>query len=220
MAAALVLRGADAQLNFPNLASSLPRPHDLTDKSIQAAAIEAAQSFSRQMRSHHLENSRCLSFPTVVPTVSTNSKAPAHAALQLASSSSNYNYASTTGSSRTNLVELRDSQHSRARQPPKDTVPSMFSNCETEFESTRLPRVFTRLSGSSASTADYDFPEDTVDMDARPEVDSELRSPSHASSNFLSEVDMIYTMAEPHHSTSIDSDDGTSYAWEPRLWSF
>lgn len=53
MAAALVLRGTDAQLNFPNLASSLPRPHDLTDKSIQAAAIEAAQNFARQMRSHN-----------------------------------------------------------------------------------------------------------------------------------------------------------------------
>ncbi|KAG0609486.1 hypothetical protein M758_8G188200 [Ceratodon purpureus] len=217
--AALVLRGADAQLNFPNQASSLPRPQDLTDKSIQAAAIEAAQSFSRQMRSHNRENSRCHSFPTV-PTVSTNSQATAHGSLQLPSSNSNHNYASTTGSSRTHLGELRELQHSKARQPPEHTAPPLSSNCETEFQSTGLPRAFTRVSDSSASTPDFDITDDPVDMDSRPEVDSELGSPHHASTNFLSEVDMMYTMAETHHSTCIDSDDGTSYAWEPRLWSF
>ncbi|CAK9254049.1 unnamed protein product, partial [Sphagnum jensenii] len=36
--AALALRGPAAVLNFPKLASSIPRPLDLSDKSIQAAA--------------------------------------------------------------------------------------------------------------------------------------------------------------------------------------
>ena len=40
--AALALRGSNANLNFPNYAHSLPRPADLSDKSIQAAATEAA----------------------------------------------------------------------------------------------------------------------------------------------------------------------------------
>ncbi|CAM6036505.1 unnamed protein product [Sphagnum compactum] len=41
-AAALALRGPGAILNFPKSASSLPRPADLSDKSIQAAATAAA----------------------------------------------------------------------------------------------------------------------------------------------------------------------------------
>lgn len=41
-AAALALRGQNAVLNFPKYADSLPRPLDLSDKSIQAAATEAA----------------------------------------------------------------------------------------------------------------------------------------------------------------------------------
>ena len=40
--AALALRGSNANLNFPNYAHLLPRPADLSDKSIQAAANEAA----------------------------------------------------------------------------------------------------------------------------------------------------------------------------------
>ena len=60
MAAALALRGAEAQLNFPSMASTLPRPADLTDKSIQAAAIEAAHTFSRHRR-WHISQSRRLS---------------------------------------------------------------------------------------------------------------------------------------------------------------
>ena len=205
-AAALVLRGADAQLNFPNLASSLPRPHDLTDKSIQAAAIEAAQSFSRQMRSHTRETSRYTDAYPTIPTVV--SQAAAHA--------SNYStaaVASITGY----LVELRDPtlHMSRAMLPPEpDNAPPMSPNCEADFD-----RAITRVSDSSASTPDYDAPDDTMATDPRPEVDSEIRSPHHASSNFM-EVDMMYTMADPHHPSSIDSDDGTSYAWEPRLWSF
>jgi hypothetical protein len=106
---------------------------------------------------------------------------------------------------------------SRACQPSDGNLAPMSSNCEAGFESTWAPRVITTpVSYSSASTPDYEIPEDAVDMaDPRPEVDSMLRS----SSNFL-EADMMYTMAEPHHSTSIDSDEGTSYSWEPRLWSF
>ncbi|CAM6014214.1 unnamed protein product [Sphagnum balticum] len=42
--AALALRGPAAVLNFPKLASSIPRPLDLSDKSIQAAASDAANS--------------------------------------------------------------------------------------------------------------------------------------------------------------------------------
>ncbi|KAG0601282.1 hypothetical protein M758_11G098600 [Ceratodon purpureus] len=56
--AALALRGAEAQLNFPNMVSTLPRPVDLTDKSIQAAAIEAAQTFSRHRKWHSTHDSR------------------------------------------------------------------------------------------------------------------------------------------------------------------
>ncbi len=41
-AAALALRGPAALLNFPGSADSLPRPADLSDKSIQAAATAAA----------------------------------------------------------------------------------------------------------------------------------------------------------------------------------
>lgn len=52
LAAALALRGADAQLNFPSMASTLPRPVDLADKSIQAAAIKAAQTFSKDRKRH------------------------------------------------------------------------------------------------------------------------------------------------------------------------
>ncbi|KAG0617023.1 hypothetical protein M758_5G159400 [Ceratodon purpureus] len=48
--AALALRGNGALLNFPKLAHSLPRPADLTDKSIQAAATIAANNFS----AHHI----------------------------------------------------------------------------------------------------------------------------------------------------------------------
>ncbi|XP_024370190.1 ethylene-responsive transcription factor ERF021 [Physcomitrium patens] len=49
--AALSLRGSSAHLNFPKLASSLPRPHDLSDKCIQAAANEAAKRFSLEVTS-------------------------------------------------------------------------------------------------------------------------------------------------------------------------
>lgn len=205
-AAALVLRGTDAQLNFPNLASSLPRPLDLTDKSIQAAAIEAAQSFARQMRSHN----RTHSFPTV-PVSTSATQAAAHA-LHSPSSTANYNVASTCMSF---TVETRDSPHSRVHYAPEDNVPPVTSNCE-DFES-RLPGVVTRVIDNSAtSTPDYDVPE----ADMEPEKE-DLGSPHPASSNFL-EVDMMYNMAEavPHHCTSIDSDEGASYAWEPRLWSF
>ncbi|CAK9254102.1 unnamed protein product [Sphagnum jensenii] len=41
-AAALALRGPAALLNFPESSASLPRPADLSDKSIQAAATAAA----------------------------------------------------------------------------------------------------------------------------------------------------------------------------------
>lgn len=50
-AAALCLRGPGALLNFPKLASSLPRPLDLSDKGIQAASNEAAKRFSRELKS-------------------------------------------------------------------------------------------------------------------------------------------------------------------------
>ena len=62
MAAALALRGAEAQLNFPNMATTLPHPVDLTDKSIQAAAIEAAQTFSRHRKWHKAQDSRSQTF--------------------------------------------------------------------------------------------------------------------------------------------------------------
>lgn len=62
MAAALALRGEEAQLNFPNMASTLPRPVDLTDKGIQAAAIEAAQTFSRHRKWHSTHDSRSQTF--------------------------------------------------------------------------------------------------------------------------------------------------------------
>ncbi|XP_024398532.1 uncharacterized protein [Physcomitrium patens] len=44
---ALALRGNGALLNFPKMANSLPRPADLTDKSIQAAATIAANNFAQ-----------------------------------------------------------------------------------------------------------------------------------------------------------------------------
>jgi hypothetical protein len=50
-AAALCLRGPGALLNFPKLASSLPRPLDLSDKCIQAASNEAAKRFAREVKS-------------------------------------------------------------------------------------------------------------------------------------------------------------------------
>ena len=50
-AAALCLRGPGALLNFPKLASSLPRPLDLSDKCIQAASNEAAKRFAREIKS-------------------------------------------------------------------------------------------------------------------------------------------------------------------------
>jgi len=45
-AAALALRGPAALLNFPESSASLPRPADLSDKSIQAAATAAANMMS------------------------------------------------------------------------------------------------------------------------------------------------------------------------------
>jgi hypothetical protein len=50
-AAAVCLRGPGALLNFPKLASSLPRPLDLSDKCIQAASNEAAKRFAREVKS-------------------------------------------------------------------------------------------------------------------------------------------------------------------------
>ncbi|CAM6013609.1 unnamed protein product [Sphagnum balticum] len=50
-AAALALRGPNALLNFPEYSPSLPRPLDLSDKSIQAAASEAAHSLARRTAS-------------------------------------------------------------------------------------------------------------------------------------------------------------------------
>ncbi len=47
-AAALALRGPSALLNFPEYSASLPRPLDLSDKSIQAAATEAARRLARR----------------------------------------------------------------------------------------------------------------------------------------------------------------------------
>ncbi|CAN5955891.1 unnamed protein product [Sphagnum jensenii] len=44
--AALALRGPAAVLNFPKLASSIPRPLDLSDKSIQAAATSSSSTSS------------------------------------------------------------------------------------------------------------------------------------------------------------------------------
>lgn len=41
-AAALALQGASASLNFPELATSLPKPESLSPSSIQAAAAKAA----------------------------------------------------------------------------------------------------------------------------------------------------------------------------------
>jgi len=170
MAAALVLRGADAQLNFPNLASSLPRPHDLTDKSIQAAAIEAAQNFARHVRSHNR------AFATM-PATSSTTTSQAHIL------PTNYNVSSTSS---------RDPQ-------PIRTQPD-----HQEFES---------AGGPDHSLSD-------VEMD--PEVE-EVDSSCHGSSTHFMEVDMMYSMPEPLHSSSLDSDhEGAynSYAWEPRLWSF
>lgn len=48
-AAALALRGNGALLNFPGHANTLPRPSDLSDKCIQAAATAAANSFSQRV---------------------------------------------------------------------------------------------------------------------------------------------------------------------------
>lgn len=120
MAAALVLRGADAQLNFPNLASSLPRPQDLTDKSIQAAAIEAAQNFARQVRSHN----RALI--ATMPAATSTIVSQAHI---LPASATTYN-SSTTSSS---TSSSRDSQPIRTCQELPD---------HQEFESA-VPRVMT-----------------------------------------------------------------------------
>ncbi|CAM6040846.1 unnamed protein product [Sphagnum compactum] len=47
-AAAFALRGPSALLNFPEYFASLPRPLDLSDKSIQAAATEAARALTRR----------------------------------------------------------------------------------------------------------------------------------------------------------------------------
>ncbi|CAM6022075.1 unnamed protein product [Sphagnum balticum] len=50
-AAALALRGPAALLNFPESSASLPRPADLSDKSIQAAATAAANMMTDQSES-------------------------------------------------------------------------------------------------------------------------------------------------------------------------
>jgi len=57
-AAALALRGPNALLNFPEYSPSLPRPLDLSDKSIQAAATEAAHSLARRTASGKMLQSR------------------------------------------------------------------------------------------------------------------------------------------------------------------
>jgi hypothetical protein len=57
-AAALALRGSNALLNFPEHSPSLPRPLDLSDKSIQAAATEAAHSLARRTAAGKMLQSR------------------------------------------------------------------------------------------------------------------------------------------------------------------
>jgi hypothetical protein len=57
-AAALALRGPNALLNFPEYLGSLPRPLDLSDKSIQAAATEAARRLARRTGSLQRRYSR------------------------------------------------------------------------------------------------------------------------------------------------------------------
>ena len=72
-AAALALRGNGAQLNFPNHANSLPRPPDLSDKSIQAAATLAANNFSRGMEQLSPDSATT---NNNIPSATTNSASP------------------------------------------------------------------------------------------------------------------------------------------------
>ncbi|KAJ0961928.1 hypothetical protein J5N97_029756 [Dioscorea zingiberensis] len=52
--AALTIKGQSAFLNFPELASTLPRPATASPKDIQAAAAKAATSTFTQNRDHQL----------------------------------------------------------------------------------------------------------------------------------------------------------------------
>ncbi|CAM6047856.1 unnamed protein product [Sphagnum compactum] len=55
-AAALALRGPAALLNFPESSASLPRPADLSDKSIQAAATAAANMMRSELQGPATDN--------------------------------------------------------------------------------------------------------------------------------------------------------------------
>ncbi|CAM6039646.1 unnamed protein product [Sphagnum compactum] len=81
-AAALALRGPNALLNFPEYLGSLPRPLDLSDKSIQAAATEAARRLARRTGSLQRRYSRLQATLATSSSLGSASSSSAAAMLQ------------------------------------------------------------------------------------------------------------------------------------------
>ncbi|XP_024358932.1 uncharacterized protein [Physcomitrium patens] len=200
---ALVLRGADAQLNFPNLASSLPRPQDLSDKSIQAAAIEAAQCISRQMKPQSRDRSRCHTFATNSRTHSSHQRDQGiDSSLDhqhLPGNGTQYNLATFTSGRNHHLP-----QHMSRSCGHEDVIPLTSAPASSDSDLCWLPN-------SSASCTDI----------SDVEMEGEDRASPEYPSSFMEVDQMPNSMADSLQSSANDSDEGTSaYSWEPRLWSF
>lgn len=210
-AAALALRGTGALLNFPKLAHSLPRPADLTDKSVQAAATIAANNFAAHP----------------IPT-------PEYNLQQMASS-----LASTPEAPSPNPTAKPSpgsSSHKSTR--PSSTTPHKTTGASSAASGStgRGKSIYQRsneLAGESPAYYPHTSATPAVDSSSVPNVSCMQQPPP---SMFVDSEDM-FTMGGPaglttalcdamcipppqaEHAAETDGEEGST-PWEPHLWSY
>ncbi len=153
-AAALALRGPNALLNFPEYSPSLPRPLDLSDKSIQAAATEAAHSLARRTASGKMLQSRRYGtaiFQPAEATIATTSSPSASMTIESSFDTSTSTSIHDQGSSRLPYSPGKISKPCSVQLMATDQKPYVEYNASCSTTIVERPARFYSSSASSYS---------------------------------------------------------------------
>lgn len=234
--AALALRGNGALLNFPKMAASLPRPADLTDKSIQAAATIAANNFA-QLPSE-------MDVYGAMPSQSALSSSPkgdedhqqhgSQQKLRQTSKSTTFTLGRVGGSSSQRLISNSDG--SKSYQPSSSTKQGEEANLHKIIVSTSNPQSRSSEIAGTQSRYSSMCTSDTESMEnlKHHATGGENNPPSSSGVQQLLFVDsedmftigftnlcdaMCIPPPAPEHATETDGEEGSTI-WEPHLWSY
>lgn len=239
-AAALALRGNGALLNFPKLAHSLPRLADLSDKSIQAAATIAANSFAQ--RSSDSTTAPYNNFDSI--SSSSSPKADTDPRQQQTSSrASSQRLSSNPNGSKTGSSSKRRDNFDTSTPHRSSFTTSTRRNSSSEdhgdHHNNRLSYNVIDSSGRSESVENLQHQGPIGGENLRENVAAgagyNITVNPHPQPMYIDSEDMftigpvgltnLYDAMcipppDPDHTTETDGEEGSNSTWEPHLWSY